>query len=97
MTKLTARNREVEQGIVFKLLMDGLILQKEAAASLQMTPRGVRKKFKRYCQEGEAGLAHKNRGKPSKRRLSEEDWTKHRNYSKVQHGVVLDLPLPLKN
>lgn len=73
MTKSTVRNKEVEQGVVFKMLIDNLILQKEAAAVLNLTPRWVREKFKRYCQTGDAGLVHKARGKPSKRKLSQDD------------------------
>ena len=51
---------------------EGLLTRKEAALIAGLSERQITNKRKRYIKEGKEGLLHKNRGRPSPRRLSEE-------------------------
>lgn len=75
MDKCIMSKKEREQLIVFKKLEAREITQTVAAQLLGMTQRGVRKKFKRYKKEGEAGIIHKSRGAPSPKRWKEIERT----------------------
>jgi len=50
----------------------GELTQAQAAKLLGCSERQVRRLVQRYRQDGDAGLVHRLRGKPSNRRLSEE-------------------------
>ena len=65
--------KELEQLTVFKKVFGGEISRVEAAIQLRISERWARKKFKRYLNQGIAGLVHKNRGKPSYRRWCENE------------------------
>lgn len=54
---------------VIRKALDGVIKQIEAAEMLELSDRQIRRLVKRVSNEGEAGIAHKARGKPSGRRL----------------------------
>jgi len=71
MEELIMSKKEREQLIVFEQLKNGEITQLVGAYKLGVTVRWVRKKFKRYLDEGVAGLVHKNRGRDSKKRWNE--------------------------
>jgi hypothetical protein len=73
MGKLTMNKKEREQVKVFEQLSQKQITQREAAARLRMTARWIREKHRRYRQDGDAGLVHGNRGKPSKSKWSQEE------------------------
>lgn len=70
MEHITMNRKEREQLIVFAQLKKGGISQKEAALKLKISPRWVRKKYKRYQENGAAGIVHANRNRESKRRWS---------------------------
>lgn len=70
---LTMNRKEREQLKIFATLKQGKIGQKEAAAQLQISTRWVRAKYKRYRKDGDTGLVHKNRGRPSLRRWNDKD------------------------
>jgi hypothetical protein len=68
MDHITMNRKEREQLIIFEKLKKGEIRQIEAALRLRVTPRWVRKKFKRYVDYGDIGLVHGNRNRISSRR-----------------------------
>lgn len=57
---------------VKKVIEEGIGTIKEMSKKLGISYRQGRRIAKRYKEEGEAGLCHRNRGKPSNRRLPEE-------------------------
>lgn len=73
MKYLTMNNKEREQLKVFERLKLKEITQSEAAVRLRVTDRCIRKKFKRYLQDGDAGLIHKNRGKESPKKWNDAE------------------------
>src|SRR5215467_13162270 len=85
MEHITMSNKEREQLIVFTRLKNGEIKQCEAALQLKMSVRWIRKKYKRYEQQGDKGIIHLARGCVSKKQwngeqkalamhLLKEDW-----------------------
>ena len=60
--------KERDQSKVFDRLKRKELGQKEAAEALSMSSRQVRNKFSRYLAEGDEGLVHRSRGRPSSRR-----------------------------
>lgn len=63
------------------------IAQKEAASMLSLSERQIRRLFKRFLKEGDMGLIHKGRGKPSNRKLPQEIKAKVINlYKKKYQG-----------
>ena len=64
--------KEVKQLEVFARLKAKEITQKQASEMLNISTRQVRKKYKRYKKYGAKGLIHRNRGKPSPRKLPQE-------------------------
>lgn len=65
---LVMSKKEREQLKVFERLNSGEITKNAAAQVLKLTTRWVRKKLKRYRTQGDIGLVHKNRGRPSSRK-----------------------------
>jgi len=55
---------------LFSRVKDKLITLKKVAALLGLSYRHVRRVCKRYREEGDKGLIHKGRGKPSNRRIN---------------------------
>lgn len=72
MGNITMSKNETKQLAVFERLINGDITQVEAARQLGLTTRWVREKVKRYKMEGAAGVMHKSRGRPSKRRWDQD-------------------------
>ena len=52
--------------------IEGMIKQSEAAAILTVSSRQIRRLVKRVRTEGDRGILHKARGKPSNRRFPKE-------------------------
>jgi transposase len=65
--------RELNQISVFEDLTNKRIEQKEAAQILGLSVRQVKRKIKEYRRVGSVSLIHKSRGKPSNRRLKEDE------------------------
>jgi len=57
------RRRKVE----FEGVLEGRMRIKEAAAKLGLSYRHCRRAYKRFCEEGDAGLVHRRRGQRSNR------------------------------
>ena len=57
--------------IIHKVI-DKSVTQVEAASVLDLSDRQIRRIVKRVRFEGNAGIVHKSRGKPSNRRLPED-------------------------
>lgn len=68
---LTMTQRDRDRLKVIEQLQRGQLTQKQAAALLGRSERQVRRMLRRYQAEGDAGLLHRSRGRPSNRRLSE--------------------------
>lgn len=73
MGKITMSKKERKQLVVFNKLKQGEITQVEAALKLDISARWVRKKYKRYVLQGDAGLVHANRGRSSTRGWDEAE------------------------
>ena len=61
--------RELTRLHVIHKVIEGLLKQKEAAALLSLSNRQIRRLIKKAGKEGDVGIIHKSRGKPSNRRL----------------------------
>ena len=53
--------KELEQAKIFEQIKTGVITRSEGAARLRISDRWLRKKIKRYLEEGGQGLVHGNR------------------------------------
>jgi hypothetical protein len=63
------RQRELKRLHVLHKVLEGTLTQAEAAALVSLTDRQLRRIVKRVRKEGDKGICHKARGKPSNRRL----------------------------
>lgn len=70
---LTMSDKELKQAKMFELLKSRKIGQKEAAVRLDISPRWIRKKLKRYLEDGDKGLIHGSRGRASPRSWDEKE------------------------
>ncbi len=61
--------RELTRLHVIHKAIEGLLKQKEAAELLSLSNRQIRRLLKKAGEEGDVGIIHKSRGKPSNRRL----------------------------
>ena len=64
--------QETEKLITIKKVLVGEYTKKEASISLGLTIRQVDRLLNKLKDEGEKGFVHKNRGKESKRKISDE-------------------------
>lgn len=64
---LLMNQKEREQLKVFARVKRGELRQREAAAICGLSYRQTRRLYKRYCAEGDRGLIHRGRGRPSNR------------------------------
>lgn len=63
--RMSANERERLKA--FERVKRGELQQKEAAALCQLEYRYLRRLYKRYCAQGDRGLVHQGRGRPSNR------------------------------
>ena len=63
--------KELRRVPVIRQAMERKITQRKAGQLVGLTTRQVRRLIKRVEQEGDHGLAHRGRGQPSNRRMSE--------------------------
>ncbi|OQW64170.1 MAG: hypothetical protein A4S17_14375 [Proteobacteria bacterium HN_bin10] len=68
--------KELRRVHVIRQVMDKKVTQEKAGELLGVTARQVRRLVDRVRQEGDRGLAHRGRGKPSNRRIAESVKTK---------------------
>ena len=66
---IMVRQKELKRLHVIHKVMEGALLQKEAAALISLSDRQIRRIIARITEEGDKGIIHKSRGNPSKRKL----------------------------
>jgi transposase len=59
--------KERERLKIFARVKRGELQQKEAAALCQLEYRYLRRLYQRYCEQGDRGIVHQGRGRPSNR------------------------------
>lgn len=64
--------KELRRLHVIRKAIEGLIRQKKAAEMLSLSDRQTRRLIKTVGEEGDAGIIHKSRGKPSNRSIQKE-------------------------
>lgn len=67
---IMARQRELKRLHVIQKVLEQAIRQVEAAEILSLSPRQIRRIVKRIRIEGDRGIIHKSRGRPSNRRIA---------------------------
>jgi hypothetical protein len=68
---IMARPKELRHLHVIRKVLDKEILQVEAAEILGLSSRQIRRTVKRVRLEGESGVIHRSRGRPSNRQIAE--------------------------
>ena len=66
---VTMSGKELRRVHVIRKVQDQQLTQGEAARLLGLTDRQIRRLMRRVEQEGDRGLVHRGRGKPSNRRI----------------------------
>lgn len=69
---VTMSGKELRRVHVIRQVLDKQLTQVKAGALLGLTTRQVRRLLRRVEQEGDQGLVHRGRGKPSNRRIPEK-------------------------
>lgn len=64
------RQRELKRLHVLHKVLEGTMTQAEAAHLISLSERQIRRIVKRIREEGDEGIRHKSRGRPSNRKLS---------------------------
>jgi transposase len=68
-TFIMVHQRELKRLHVVRKVIEGTLTQKDAANLVSLTERQVRRIVKRIREEGNEGICHRSRGKPSRRKL----------------------------
>jgi len=63
------RQRELKRLHVIRKVIEGTLTQRDAAGLISLTERQIRRIVKRIQEEGDEGIRHRSRGKPSNRKL----------------------------
>ncbi|NKE73737.1 ISNCY family transposase [Candidatus Manganitrophus noduliformans] len=69
---LVMRSSEARRLHIIEQVIEKGLTQKQAAAHLGLTDRQIRRLKRRLLEEGERGLCHRSRGRPSNRRTDEK-------------------------
>jgi len=69
---IMATQEELKSLHVIRKAIDKVITQREAAETIGVSERQVRRKIDRIRQEGDKGILHQSRGKPSNRAMPEK-------------------------
>src|SRR4030042_1930925 len=69
---IMARPGELKRLHVIQKVLERIVKQVEAAEVLSLSPRQIRRMVKRIRIEGDRGIIHKSRGKPSNRRIPDK-------------------------
>jgi len=67
---LTMSKKELNRLPIIKSVIDRKMTQIEAASSLGLTDRQIRRVVSNFISSGPAGLSHRLRGKPSNHQVS---------------------------
>lgn len=62
--------KERERLVVFARVKDGELSRRDAAGTLGLSLRQVHRSYRRYLDEGDAGLVHRSRGRPGLRAVA---------------------------
>ena len=66
---IMVRQKELKRLHVIHKVIEGTLAQKDAAGLISLTERQIRRVVKRIREEGDEGIRHRSRGKPSHRKL----------------------------
>jgi hypothetical protein len=66
---IMVRQKELKRLHVIRKVIEGNLTQKEAASFISLSVRQIRRMVKRIEEEGDEGIRHRSRGRPSNRRL----------------------------
>jgi transposase len=81
-----ATMKEVKRYQIVQNTIEKKLTQKEAAKILKLTTRQIRNIKKRITEEGEIGIIHRSRGKPSNNKIPEEIKQKILELSKTKYA-----------
>lgn len=68
--------KELTRVHIIRKVLDSSLKQKEAAEKLSLSERQIRRLTERVRNEGDKGLTHRLRGRPSKHRITDKQWQK---------------------
>jgi hypothetical protein len=83
---VTMSAKELRRVHVIRQVREKRITQREAGTLLRLTDRQIRRLLGRVKAEGDQGLVHRGRGKPSNRRIAEPVKTKPLRLYDTQYG-----------
>lgn len=69
---ITVTQEELRRLHIVRKVLDKKLKQTEAAEKLDLSCRQIKRITKRVREEGDKGIAHKSRGQPSKRKISDK-------------------------
>lgn len=69
---IMASQRELKRLHIIQKILEGGITQRDASEVLRLSDRQIRRLVKRVTIEGEKGVIHRSRGRPSNRRISKK-------------------------
>lgn len=84
--RVTMSAKELRRVHVIRQVREKRITQREAGTLLRLTERQIRRLLGRVKTEGDQGLVHRGRGKPSNRRIAEPVKTKALRLYDTQYG-----------
>ena len=84
--RVTMSGKELRWVHVIRQVLAHRLTQKEASTLLGVTDRRIRRLRRRVEQEGDQGLVHRGRGRPSNRRIPEGRKTKILQLYKMRYG-----------
>jgi len=67
---IMVRQKELKRLHVIRKVMEGTLTQREASGFVSLSERQIRRIVRRIRQEGDEGIRHRSRGRPSNRKLS---------------------------
>lgn len=67
---IMVRQRELKRLHVIHKVIEGALTEKEASVLISLSERQIRRIVRRIREEGDRGIVHRSRGKPSNRELS---------------------------
>lgn len=84
--RVVMSGKELRRVHVIRQVVAKTLTQKEAGALLGLTDRQIRRLQRRVEQEGDRGLVHRGRGKPSNRRIPEQTKAKALKLYEQRYG-----------
>jgi hypothetical protein len=84
--KIIMNKKEAKQVAIFERLASKTISQKGGAVELNLSSRQVRRKLKEYVLHGVVALAHKNRGRPSRRKFDPNEKKKVLDLARTKYA-----------